>query len=51
MAWDSTHKRFLQKIHFKQKYEIDLKCDEKRFTHTKSLQQSLQVLNVLQINI
>ena len=56
MAWGSTHKTKLCKIHLKQKHAFRLKCNENKFTHTKirkftPLMRSLQVLNVFQINI
>ena len=51
MAWDSTHKTKLHKIHLKQKHAIHLTCNENKFMHTKPLMQSLHVLNVFQINI
>ena len=51
MAWGSNHKAKLHKIHLKQKHAIRLICNENKLTHIKPLMQSLQVLNVFQINI
>ena len=51
MAWGSTHKTNLHKVHLKRKYAIRVTCNGHKFTHTKSFMRSLQVLNVFQINI
>ena len=51
MAWRSTHKTKLQNIHLKQEHAISFICNKSKFTHTKPLMRSLQVLNVFQINI
>ena len=51
MTWASTHKTRLHKLNLKQKHANRLIYYEDKFTHTKPPMQSLQVLNVLQINI
>ena len=51
MAWGSTHKTKLHKIRLKQKHVTHLICSENKFTHTKPLMRSLQVLSILQISI
>ena len=52
MAWGSTHKTKLRKLHLKkQKHAIRLIYNENKFTHTRPLMWSLQVPNVFQTDI
>ena len=51
MARGSVHKTKLHKIHLKQKHVIHLICNENKFMHTRTLMQSLQVLNVFHVTI
>ena len=51
LAWASTNKTNLHKIHIKQKHAIRVVANETRYAHSKPLMRSLQILNIYQLNI
>ena len=51
LAWGSTYKTDLKKIHSKQKHAIRIVSNASRLTHTRPLMRSLKILNIYQLNI
>ena len=51
LAWASTHKTNLKKIHSQQKHALRIVYNKDRYYHTKELFRSCDVLNVYKMNL
>ena len=51
IAWDSTYRTKLKTIHFHQKHAAHIVFNGEKLTHSHPLMQSLNALNIYQINL
>ena len=51
LAWASTHKANLKKIHSQQKHALRIVYNKDRYYHTKELFRYCSVLNVYKLNV
>ena len=51
LAWASTHKTNLKKIHSQQKHALRILYNKDRYYHTKELFRSCNALNVYKLNL
>ena len=51
LAWASTYKTNLKKIHSQQKHALRMVCNKDRYYHTKETFRSCNALNVYKLNL